>query len=302
VYHGYGGNVCVLTATEEQIEATPVSACLWRRRENSPRLVSWWDMFRFDAHHFVGVCANIGQLLMDLRTDHIPQEMSAKIADDGVALIGKHCEELGLELSAQQAKRVNAKDAILQAISIQNPSPLNQLEASLRDLLQRVSDEMAARLFLHVPINKARYYEPKEPPFGQAVFDGFPSAIDDVFEAGNCLALDRDTAVVFHLMRVMEAGLKVLGKELGIPYAPSWESYLRQIGTIVEGDWKSKTADERARQPLYKELAGDLQAVKFAWRNPTMHIIKKYDADEAAQIYAAVKQFMNRLADAGLHE
>jgi hypothetical protein len=33
-----------------------------------------------------------------------------------------------------------------------------------------------------------------------------------------------------------------------------------------------------------------------------MHIIKKYDADEAAQIYAAVKQFMNRLADAGLHE
>src|ERR1700723_413509 len=207
-------------------------------------------MFRFNADHFVGVCANIGQILMDLNAEHFPRAEAARVVDDGVILIGKHCEEMGLELSAEKAKRIHAGNAIMKAMSVQNRQPLDELESDLRDLLGRVQDEMKLRVFLHIPVDKARHFEPANPPFGQDVFDRFPSAIDDVYEAGNCLALDRDTAVVFHLMRVMEAGLKVLGKELGIPYAPSWESYLRQIGTIVEGDWKSKTADERARQPL----------------------------------------------------
>ena len=47
---------------------------------------------------------------------------------------------------------------------------------------------------------------------------------------------------VFHLMRVMEAGLKATAGSLGIPYAPSWESYLKQIGGKLEIEWKKKIA------------------------------------------------------------
>ena len=103
-------------------------------------------------------------------------------------------------------------------------------------------------------------------------------------------------------MRVMEAGLKVFSKELGVPYAPSWESYLGQVKKIIGSDWNSKTTAEKDRLPFYKDIAGDLYSVKVAWRNPTMHIEKKYEPGEALQIHNCVKQFMIRLAEAGFSE
>src|SRR5437588_7499290 len=102
---------------------------------------------------------------------------------------------------------------------------LEDLPTHLKEISQRAWDELEAEIIVKLHPEKARYFESMEPPFGQKVFDQFPSAIDDAVEASNCLALERNTAVVFHVMRVMEAGLKVLAAELGIPYAPSWESY-----------------------------------------------------------------------------
>jgi hypothetical protein len=43
-------------------------------------------------------------------------------------------------------------------------------------------------------------------------------------------------------------------------------------------------------------LSGDLLTVKQAWRNPTMHIDRKYSVEEAEQILNAAKIFMQRLA------
>jgi hypothetical protein len=39
---------------------------------------------------------------------------------------------------------------------------------------------------------------------------------EDISEAAQCLALNRPTACVFHLMRVMETGVQILGNRLGI--------------------------------------------------------------------------------------
>jgi hypothetical protein len=60
------------------------------------------------------------------------------------------------------------------------------------------------------------------------------SASFDIEEAGKCLAFDRGTATVMHLMRVLEVGLKALAKVLQIAYAPSWDSYIKKINTILE--------------------------------------------------------------------
>ena len=48
------------------------------------------------------------------------------------------------------------------------------------------------------------------------VFNAFPSANNDILEASNCLALERGTATVMHLMRVAEVGLKALASALGV--------------------------------------------------------------------------------------
>jgi hypothetical protein len=137
-----------------------------------------------------------------------------------------------------------------------------------------------------------------EPLFGQAVQEKFPIATDDIAEAGNCLALGRGTAAVFHLMRVMEAGLKALGAELGIPYAPSWEAYARQLDTLLDSkNHGSLTPEQRGKRPFYQDVLGDLISVKSAWRNPTMHIVKHYDVQQARRVLQAVEGFMQHLAD-----
>lgn len=124
----------------------------------------------------------------------------------------------------------------------------------------------------------------------------FVPANQDIEEAGKCLALSRGTATVFHLMRVMEAGLKALAKPLGIPYAPTWESYITQIGTKIGEKHKRKTAKWKREEPFFRDVLGDLQTVKIAWRNPTMHIVRHYTPEEAEEIFRAVRGFMKRLA------
>ena len=52
--------------------------------------------------------------------------------------------------------------------------------------------------------------------FGDDVARAFPSSKGDIDEAGKCLALDRGTACVFHLMRILEIGLQLLAAKLGI--------------------------------------------------------------------------------------
>ena len=103
-------------------------------------------------------------------------------------------------------------------------------------------------------------------------------------------------------MRVMEVALKVIGRDLGIPYAPSWEAYIRQIDAKISEKHAQKAPAWKRKEPFYKEVLGDLVAVKVAWRNPTMHIVNEYGTDKATTIYNAVMALMQRLADKGLKE
>ncbi len=264
-------------------------ACLF---ENSNRLVSLWDMLHFKAHDFVGAFSTLGQAMASLRLGQMPSKRDVLSAQLNLDMLRGYCEALELEYSCMVIERYGAKP----------PLNADDICNALFDIQSRIRDELSLRLYVQVSSHLAKHYEPKSPPFGDLVFNQFGAAAEDVIEAGNCLALERSTASVFHLMRVMESGLKTLASELGIPYAPSWESYLRQIAAVLESDWKSKPADVRAKQPFYRDVAGDLQLVKMAWRNPTMHIVKNYSQDEAVRIYGCVKQFMVRLAEAGLHD
>lgn len=172
----------------------------------------------------------------------------------------------------------------------------SEMQVLFAELRSRFADEVEVVKLLCIPKEVSQYYEPKEPLFGNEVFNLFPSASDDIAEAGKCLALSRATASVFHLMRTTEVGLKAVARELGIPYAPSWESYIKQIQKQIQEDWSQKTPDWKTREPLFRDILGDLQAMKLAWRNPTMHIVKKYSEDEAFNIWGATKSFMARLA------
>src|ERR1039457_5272985 len=165
-------------------------------------------------------------------------------------------------------------------------------------ILQLVFDsELETRRFFFVSDERARYYTGDVVPWLEPmankietftpVISAFPSAEDDIREAGNCFALDRPTATVFHLMRVMEAGLKALGKDLGVAWTSNWGTCLNEI---------EKQATVKKSDPFFAEAVADLRAFKNAWRNPTMHIERIYSEKEAERIFQTVEGFMVHLA------
>lgn len=169
------------------------------------------------------------------------------------------------------------------------------LRDDVRELKSRLEDELDAKVFLHVPPEKAQYYDQKE-LFGVAVNERFPKAIRDIERAGNCLALDEGTATVFHLMRVMEVGLAALAQSLAIPYAPNWASYLDRIQKRISERYEVKGIDWKRDEKVYRDISSDLITIKQAWRNPIMHVDRDFSIEEAVEIFRAVQSFMQRLA------
>lgn len=195
-----------------------------------------------------------------------------------------HARELGLTSVLPKISRMKSLDG----------KKFMEAHHDLSDLRSRIEDELKTRHFLHVLPERTKYFLGKE-LFGSEVSMRFPKAIDDIEDAGKCVALGQGTACVMHLMRIMEVGLKSLAAALKIPYAPSWESYLRQIQTKIDAKRKTKGVQWKRDEKFFRDVSGDLLTVKQAWRNPTMHIERRYSADEAEEIFKAVRTLMQRL-------
>lgn len=129
----------------------------------------------------------------------------------------------------------------------------------------------------------------------------FEVAHKDAEEAGKCLAFDRNTAAVFHLMRVMEVGLRALGKSLNDPSLdpqrnPNWETILRKCDNELKKEYADRTPEWNSDAPFFSTATANLRAVKDAWRNSTLHIDRYYDGEEAREVWNAVKAFMRHLS------
>ncbi len=169
------------------------------------------------------------------------------------------------------------------------------LVEDVKNLRARLHDELITRKFIYIDSKFAKYY--RQPDlFGQEVNDCFPASIDDIQDAGTALATGLGTSCVMHLMRIIEAALKVLASGLGIPYAISWEAYLTKIEKNISAKHTTKSPEWKTVEKFYRDVSGDLFTIKQAWRNPTMHIERSYSTEEAEQIFLAVKTLMQRMA------
>lgn len=166
----------------------------------------------------------------------------------------------------------------------------------------RLKDELGGSYFVVLSSQEAAWLNDPQ-PFGESVANAFPSANFDTDEATRCLAFGRGTACVFHLMRVMEVGLKALGARLAIDtqHKPGWEGVLKKAHGQMSLPNDKKDPDWIKEEDFLSEAVTMLTAVKTAWRNPTMHIEKTYTPEEAERIYDAVRGLMQRLA-MKLHE
>ncbi len=196
--------------------------------------------------------------------------------------VAEHCEKLRLQVAADGAK------------SIPNTRSSDELERAVAFVRSAIAIGLNNRKFFEPEPQYARYFEnPKL--FGDEVFAAFPSATDDIAEAGTCLALERSTACVMHLMRASEVALRALANSVGAGRQSDWGGYIREIYKELEKQVKAAGAATSDHQ-FYAEAAAQIDNVKRAWRNPSMHVDKSYSQPRAEEILLATKSLMSHLA------
>ena len=268
------------------------------------RVVSLWEMLELNASEFYSVVSILRQTQGRIDQYKILKEGELKktrlAPNDGerasqhLKLLYDSLITLGTPVTAI------AVQSLLEKLSAEDEEGEGMLLEPLRDALKdidaRLRDELSLATVLVMEPERKKYFDSAAAMFGDEVADKLPEAIPDIEDAGKCLACGQGTAAVFHSMRVMEAALKSLAKLLGIPYAPSWESYIRQIEDRIGEKHKSKTRKWKRDEAFFREMLGNLQSIKIGWRNPTMHIVRRYSEDEAEEIFVAVRSFVKRLS------
>ena len=215
-----------------------------------------------------------------------------------LAIVEKIATELNLVSVLDQIPRIK--------MQFENPaiqtSPA-EIAEFLKALDDRMMDDLNRIAFGYIPHDKATFYESLN--FGVDFNKKFPLMIKDVKSAGTCYAHGLNTACVFHLMRVMEAGVWRFAKALRVK-----RSTLAKTGKLVDKPWggilnemdakiKALPVSTRKQKTRHEKISGIysyLSAVKDAWRNTTMHPRNSYEEFEALALIHHVKSFMTGLA------
>jgi hypothetical protein len=198
--------------------------------------------------------------------------------------IKTNCLTIGLTVS------VKAVDHLME--SVVHGTTLGYYLDILGQLERTISWEMGDRLFMFVPPERASFYDNKE-LLGKDVNAKFPSIQFDAVEAGNCYAAGRGTAVVFHLMRIMEVGVQSFGTKLGVPLADekNWQNILDEVNKKIKA-----LPPKDASTVKLSQASANLYSVKLAWRNEVMHPKDTYTLEEADTLIRQVRIFIEHLA------
>ena len=188
-----------------------------------------------------------------------------KYLAEQVSAVRRICAEVGFVVTEDIARSFQQR--------IEGGEESKSLETECASLMRALQVESKQLQFFYLPSAKAGLYN-KDELFGAEVAARFPATSHDVSEAGNCLALRRATACVFHLMRVMEIALKSLAKTLEhkSEFSPSWESILRPLISERDKEFTKKSHIWRENDAFLSQTTTYLEGVKRSWRNPTMHV------------------------------
>jgi hypothetical protein len=183
----------------------------------------------------------------------------------------------------------------------------SELQWALHELQRLMRSEMTTRKFFSIPQKFAELFDDPYPMM-KGVSDAFPDAQYDIKEAYNCLVLDRNTAAVFHAMRVAEHGLRLVARKLKVSLkhngkpqpvdTATWDKVINAIRSKIAQAHSMPHGSRRQKSlSYYADMADRCSYVKDIWRNDVMHSRRSYLADEAAAALQRVAAFMKLLAN-----
>ena len=287
--------------------------------EVDPRqLITWWEMLNFSAWNFFWCGMALTRIEQDCYVSSVeipgvadpgkvpifalPKPLSGDARIMAVKSLKRVVPEflgIGLGITAETTRELIAE--LEKESCNRNYQWLIDQVTAIRKLSQK---EIEGKAFFYVPAERIKFYPLTNNLhiFGKPVGDAFPSAMQDIAESGVCLALDRGSACVFHLMRVLEIGLTVLGAKFNVSLAhTNWEPAIREIESKIRGmhndpAWKA-LPDCKEQQEFYAQAASHFGILKDAWRNYTMHVRGFYTEEQAERIFDNVRGFMEKLAE-----
>jgi hypothetical protein len=201
---------------------------------------------------------------------------------------------------------VNGADLLEHRLNYPKEYNSAAIAVELRNFEGVIVGEIRKNKFLQVDAKVVQYLD-QEAPFGEAVNKAFPSASTDIVAAGNCLAVELNTAAAFHLMRAAEVGLWELGRDRQIPCAKAGAIEFKEWGMIIgELDeavraiqqWPNSRVKEEAHK-FYNAAVVEIRAFNDGWRRHSAHArphMPKMETDEAIALWGHVSRFMNTLA------
>jgi hypothetical protein len=229
---------------------------------------------------------------------------SSSVVIDGLVMAVIVLQRIGFLQVAE--KFVSSIDALKRL----GMSPLaSAVVPELRNCKEALQVECGRHLYLRIPADLSVYFCAKH-LFGYKVSESFPSADQDILEAGNCLATGCNTACVFHLMRAAEIALRVLARDRMVVY-PGSSADDQQCGTLItsldsklselrkanKNLWPSESVkNEQVR--FYQSATIELRSFNEAWRKHVCHAGADsfYDSHQALSVFEHVRTFIQILS------
>jgi len=250
-------------------------------------------MLDFSAEAFFQISSVLTKFTIRPETAHSPEQMNELF--DCVQDASKYCTVLGLHFSATKGGEIMNMLVTGQA----NPE---RLRYGLQEFHSRILEELRAEWFKHIPhdkmyyANRSNFERPELTAFGWVTVCEFQSA-------GECFAFGKYTACVFHLFRIVDAGLKSAAKKLDVDYSDgNWKTVSTKIEREMQKQYQDKTTDWREAEPFYAGILTDILAISKA-RNRALHDFKStYVEEEAQRLFVIVDGFICHLSAGGLQE
>ena len=284
--------------------------CPWER-DGAHGVVSLFDMLRFAAESFWRAAETLADIKNNPASGKSP--FASQQWRESLEGMRSNLQALNLTVSVKEFVKFNLwMNAHVQEILVQ-PTIEQQkkvfqaheieVKTRLAQLSSVVESELQSRLFLYINSDKV-WSSDSEWLTDTRIYPNFPEAHKELQRAGRCFSYGEQTACVFHLMRVIDSGLRLVYASLGEQYdARNWDGIAKKIESEMEKKYKDKTDDWKKNEPFYASVLTDIRSISRAHRNPALHDIdRKYTDDDAKYLIEVTKAFMTHLADNGMKE
>lgn len=174
-------------------------------------------------------------------------------------------------------------------------------------LREAIEADLKKGHFVFVPSEKAKLLE-QMPSQWEAVWEKISNCRFDTEEAVYSYCLGRNTASVFHSMRVAEHGLRRIAQKVGVKLTDkgkpqpiefaTWDKVITGIRNEITAARLLPQGPRKNRKlQFYSDAAENCIYMRDIWRNEVSHTRKRYNDEEALGVLNRVRDFMQLLVN-----